>query len=209
MAISSPDTARRGRTTRSKAPSSTCWCLNISRTSRFSRLRSTARRAMRVPTTIPSRAKPWPLTAACTRKRSLRAARRERRTVPKAAPTKRERRRKISDRKPFAALRTATIEDFTATQSLHSGPKAMRTRSANLRGLVGAFHVTKWRGAGKSLVLDGGLTLLVNCPRPSGRLLRCLWITYAGLGRMRGSGHTETSVHSSNRPHGRPLGPLP
>lgn len=161
-----PDRTRRGRTNKSKPPSSCCWRRKVSRTRRFSRLRSTARFATRLPTTMPRRANPSPLSAACTRKRSLLAARRERRRTPNAdPPCRRARRRKASDRKPLAALGATIIEDLAATQGLHTCPEPVRACAANFGRLICAFHLDRERMRGKSVVLDGGATMLVNRSR--------------------------------------------
>lgn len=141
-ATSLPDKTRRGRTNKSKPPSSCCWRRKVSRTRRFNRLRSTARLATRLPTTIPRRANPSPLNAACTRKHSLLTVRRDRRRTPNAGPPgKRARRWKASDRKPLTALGAAAVENLAAAQGLHARPEPMGARAANFRRLISAFHL--------------------------------------------------------------------
>ena len=162
---------RRGRTSKSKPASSCCRRRKVSRTRRFSRFRSTARRATRLLTTIPRRENRSPFRDACTRKRSLLAMRRERKSRPnESPPDKRARRWKASDRKPLAALRAAAIEDLPTTQSFHAGPEAMRVRTADLRRLISAFHRDSQEEMGKSWLLDGGATTVVKSSRN-------LWIT--------------------------------
>ena len=139
--ISVADSVRRGRTRKSKPANSCCWRLKVSRTRRFRRLRSTARRATRFPTTIPRRENTSPLNDACTRKRSLLAVRRERKRAPNAWPPERRARRwKASDRKPLAALGAAAVENLPATQGFHACPESMCARTADFRGLISAFH---------------------------------------------------------------------
>lgn len=138
---SSRDRVRRGRTSTSKPANSCCWRLNVSRTNRLSRLRSTARRATRFATMIPRRANTPPLEEICTRKRSLLEFRRERKSALNArAPERRARRLRASDRKPLAAFGAAVVEDLAPAQCFHASPESMRTRSANLGWLIGAFH---------------------------------------------------------------------
>jgi hypothetical protein len=136
------DKPRRGRTSRSNPAISWQWRLNVSRTKRLRKLRSTASREARFPTTTPRRAKHRPLGLACTRKRSLLELLREARTCLNASPPgKRARRGNASDCKPLAALGPAPVQDRSPTQRFHARAKAMGARPANLGRLVGALHV--------------------------------------------------------------------
>lgn len=170
---SSADTLHRGRTSKSKPANRCCKRLKVSRTRRFRRLRSTARRATRLPTMIPKRGNCLPLADTCTRKRSLFAMRRERKRALNAPPSdRRARRGRASDRKPLAAFGAAAVENFPAAPRFHAGAEAVGPRTANLGGLVSAFHLG-WKNIAKSCVLDGAPTLVVKC---SGML----WITSRG-----------------------------
>ena len=156
------DSPRLGRTSRSNPATSSRWRLNVSRTRRFRKLRSTASAATRFPTTTPSRAQHRPLGLACTRKRSLLELRREARTCRNASPLgKRARRGNASDRKPLAALGPAPVQHRTPAQRFHAGAEAVRARPADLGRLVGALHVVS-PIALKSRLLHGAQGIIVN-----------------------------------------------
>jgi hypothetical protein len=188
---SSADNLRRGRTNKSK-PATSSWCrLKVSRTRRLRKLRSTADRATRLPTTRPKRANGRPLGAACTRKRSPRELRRERRRLLNASsPDRRARRGNASDRKPLAALGAAIVQDRPAAQRFHAGAKPMRPRAANFRWLIGAFHcrfrngrekpaITRRRGHHCQLLCRRGSVLDSTRDSASG-----LWITCSAAGTI-------------------------
>jgi len=156
------DKPRRGRTSKSNPATSCRWRLNVSRTKRFRKLRSTASAATRFPTTTPRRAKHRPLGLACTRKRSLLELRREARSCRNASPLgKRARRGNASDRKPLAALGPAPVQHRTPAQCFHAGTEAVRARPANLRRLVGALHIVSPMTL-KSRLLHGAGGTIVN-----------------------------------------------
>jgi len=156
------DKPRLGRTSRSNPTTSSLWRLNVSRTRRFRKLRSTASGTTRFPTTTPRRAKHLPLGLACTRKRSLLELRREARTCLNASPPgKRARRGNASDGKPLAALGPAPVQDRSPTQRFHARAKAVCACAANLGRLVGALHIV-FPITLKSRLLHGARGIIVN-----------------------------------------------
>ena len=138
---SSADTLHRGRTSKSKPANRCCKRLKVSRTRRFRRLRSTARRATRLPTMIPKRGNCLPLADTCTRKRSLFAMRRERKRALNAPPSdRRARRGRASDRKPLAAFGAAAGQHAATADRRHPRPETVAAFADELARLIGALH---------------------------------------------------------------------
>ena len=153
MEAASPDTeSPRGRsancTTMSYAGRIARRTRNVSRSTRFTLFRSTARFSWRLPTMSPNRAPASLLLVAYNRKlpdrnwmvRADNTASNWRFSVRRYSRGKRSIAASSSHRQTLSALRSARIDDLLAVASRHPGTKAVRSLALQHAGLEGALH---------------------------------------------------------------------